>query len=168
MACSAPVSGVERGMADTFETIARKLMENETAIGRLYQLFGQVIRQDADLWAGLAQDEYQHSEWIRQAYEAVTPEQRQKSLLSVRAQAVDSMIEYVGSVAERCRRGELTRLTALSLARDLENSLLESKLLGTLSSGAASLAALEKTLVEATARHRKRLADASERARQEG
>jgi hypothetical protein len=155
-------------MSDTFEAITGKLMENETALGRLYELFGQTFPQDAELWVSLARDEYRHSVWIRQACEAVTPEQRQQSLLSIRVPAVEKMIQYVGSIAERCRRGELTRLNALALARDLENSLLESRLLGTLSSGAARLVLLQKSLVESTTEHRQRIVDALDRVRQGG
>jgi len=76
------------------------------------------------------------------------------------------MIQYVESIVERCRRHELTRITALALAGDLESSLLESKLLGTLSSGAAPFAALEKALVPAPGDHRKRIVDALDRVRQ--
>jgi rubrerythrin len=153
-------------MPDTFEAVSQKLMENETAIGRLYELFSRTFPQDAELWTSLAQDEHRHAMWIRHALETVTPEQRQKNLLSIRVQAIETMLQYVASIAGRCRLGELTRLTALALARDLENSLIESKLLGTLSSGAARLAAVEKTLVEQTAEHRKKLAEAFERVRQ--
>ena len=153
-------------MPDTFEAVAQKLVENETAIGRLYELFGRSFPQDAELWESLAQDEHHHATRIRHALEVVTPEQRQMSLLSIRLPAIETMLQYVASIAGRCRLGELTRLTALALAHDLESSLLESKLLGTLSSGAARLAAVEKSLVDETAHHRRRLADALERARQ--
>jgi hypothetical protein len=155
-------------MPDTFEAVTGKLIENETAIGRLYELFGRTFPVDVDLWATLAQEEYQHADWICQATEAVTPEQRQQSLLSVRVPAIDDMIRYVGSIAERCEHGELTRLNTLSLACDLENFLVESKLLGTLSSGAACLATLQKTLVDATIRHRQRIEDALVRLRSAG
>jgi rubrerythrin len=153
-------------MPDTFEAVSQKLMENETAIGRLYEVFGRTFPQDAELWTGLAQDEHRHATWIRHALETLEPEQRQKGLVSIRLPAIEAMLQYVASIAGRCRQGELTRVTALALARDLENSLIESKLLGTLSSGAACLAAVEKSLVEETAEHRKRLADAFERVRQ--
>jgi hypothetical protein len=155
-------------MPDTFEAVARKLQENETALGRLYELFGRTFPQDQDLWKGLAEDECRHAAWLRQAEEAVTLEQSQQSLLSIRVAAIEYMMQHIGSTAERCRRGELTRLTALALARDLENSLLENKLLGTLSSGAASPASLQKALVQSTREHRQRVIDALERVRRGG
>jgi hypothetical protein len=99
-------------MPDTFEAISQQLMENETAIGRLYELFGRTFQQDAELWVGLARDEFRHAVWIRQALETATPEQRQKKLLSIRLAAVETMLQYVASIAGRCRQGELTRVTA--------------------------------------------------------
>ena len=155
-------------MSHTFEAVARKLMENETAIGQLYELFGHAFVPDAELWARLAEEEYQHAEWIRRALEAVTPERRQQGLLSIRLPAIESMIQHVESIVERCRRNELTRIGALALARDLESSLLESKLLGTLSSGAGRFEVLEKALVQATGDHRKRIVDALDRVRHGG
>jgi hypothetical protein len=153
-------------MPDTFEAVTRKLMENETAIGHLYELFSVTYPLDAELWTRLAQDEHQHAEWIRQAAEAAEPEQRKQSPLSIRLVAIEAMIQHVGSIAERCRRKELTRINALALGRDLENSLLESKLLGALSAGAARLAGLENALVRSTADHRRSLAEALDRVRQ--
>jgi len=44
-------------MPDTFEAVARKVMENETAIGQFYVLFGHAFVPDAELWASLAEDE---------------------------------------------------------------------------------------------------------------
>jgi hypothetical protein len=153
-------------MPDTFESVTRKLMENETAIGHLYELFSLTFPPDAELWTRLARDEHQHAEWIRQASDAAAPEQRERSPLSIRLAAVENMIQHVGLIAERCRRKELTRINALALGRDLESSLLESKILGTLSSGAAGLAGLELALVQATADHRRSLVEALDRVQQ--
>lgn len=159
---------VERRMADTFETVARKLAQNEATLGSLYELFGQSFPQDTELWVGLAADEYQHSLWIRKVSEAATPEQRQQSLPSIRVPAIETMIQYIGSIAGRCRRGELTRLNALALARDLEGSLLENKLLEALPGGTAGLATVQTSLIAQTAQHRQRLEDALERVRRQG
>lgn len=155
-------------MADTFETVVLKLAENEAALGRLYEVFGQSFPQDTELWTGLAADEYQHSLWIRKVSEAATPEQRQQSLPSIRVPAIETMIRYLSSIAGRCRRGELTRLNALALARDIEDSLLESKLLEALPSGPAGLATVQKSLISQTTQHRQRIEDALERVKRQG
>jgi hypothetical protein len=144
-------------MADTFDALADKLIENESAIGALYDLFAATFPVDRDLWAGLAREEEQHAAWIRQAVENLPSETRQRPVPLIHLQAVVSLLTYATALAERCRRGELTRFTALALARDLENSLLEGKVLTTL---ATSLSHLEKALVESTTAHRERIAAA--------
>ncbi len=150
-------------MTDTFDTVAGKLIENERGLGALYELFATAFAADADLWTALAAEEQQHADWIRHAIDAMLPEDRRRPLPSIRVPAVASMIQYVASVADRCRRGELTRRSALALARDIENSLLEGRLLDTLTASSAADAARHE-LVQGTTLHRKRIADRLARA----
>lgn len=154
-------------MPDSFEAVARKLAENETAIAGLYELFARAFDADRALWTGLANEEHQHAAWILSALEAMTPDQRLQLDVQARVPAIDLMIAYVASLADRCRRGELTRITALSLARDLENSLLEGRMLASIATSAGRLAGLQADLIRATTAHRKRIADVLDRARRE-
>ena len=147
-------------MLDSFEAIARKLAQNETALAGLYELFERTFNEDAALWGGLARDEHQHAAWILHTLAAATPEQREQPSPQARVQAIERMISYVGTLADRCRRGELTRLTALALARDLENSLLEGNVLALIASATGRLAGLQADLIRATTAHRKRIIDA--------
>ena len=153
-------------MPDSFEAVARRLAENETAIGGLYELFAEAFAVDRVFWAGLANEEHQHAAWILSALEAIAPDQRRQVDVQARVPAIDLMIGYVASLADRCRRGELARLTALALARDLENSLLEGRILTSIATSAGRLAELRADLLRATTAHRQRIADVLDRARQ--
>ncbi len=152
-------------MPDSFEAIAKKLAENETAIAGLYELFAEAFDADRALWTGLANEERQHAAWILAALEATTPDQRPQLGVQARVPAIDLMITYVATLEDRCRRGELTRVTALSLARDLENSLLEGRVLASIAASAGRLAGLQADLIRATTAHRRRIAEVLDRAR---
>jgi hypothetical protein len=149
-------------MTDTLETVAEKLVQNEAGIGQLYELFAAAFPEDAPLWSALGEEEKQHAEWIRRAVEAMPADTRQRPVPAIRSQAIGTMITYVASVAERCRRNELTRLNAFALARDIENSLLEGRLLESLQVPAPGV---DKDLLEATAAHRRRIVEAMQRLR---
>ncbi|MGE5361013.1 MAG: hypothetical protein ACM3NQ_18500 [Bacteroidales bacterium] len=147
-------------MTETLETVAAKLVENERGIGQLYELFAAAFPDDAPLWSALGQEEQQHAEWIRQAVEAMPADTRQQPVPAIRSQAIGSMMAYVASVRERCRRKELSRLNAFALARDIENSLLEGRLLESLKT---PVAGVDKDLLAATAVHRRRIVEAMQR-----
>jgi hypothetical protein len=150
-------------MADTIETIANALAENERGLAALYESFAAAFPIDRDLWAGLAREEEEHASWIRRAVDGLPPEARRRPMLTVRLPAVTTMIRYVSSLVGRCRRGELTRRTAIALGRDLENSLLEGKLLTVLDTPPLTTGGVGKALAESTAQHRSRLIDALQR-----
>ncbi|MFB3855082.1 MAG: hypothetical protein ACE148_14835 [Vicinamibacterales bacterium] len=152
-------------MANTFEDIAARLAENEQAVGALYERFAESFPEDRELWVALARDEGQHAESIRGMLAAIPAEALRRPVQAIRLQAVATMKAYVESLAERCQRGELTRISALALGRDIENSLLEGKLFDVLSAAPATVVRVDEDLAAATREHRARIASALERAK---
>ena len=148
-------------MSDSFEVIAAKLAENETNLSELYALFAETFPEDAALWTELSHDEQRHAAWIT----AVSQSAAQGGTVplpsaAVRREAIETMIRYTRSVAERCRKGEMTRVQAHALACDFENSMLENRLFSALSAGAAESRSLVEDLIDDTARHRQRIRSA--------
>jgi len=152
-------------MINTFVDVAAKLAENEEAVGALYEQFAAAFPDDRELWAGLASEEAQHAQWIREAVSAMAPDARREPVPVIRLQAIVSMTAFVLKLGERCRRGEITRVNALALARDLENSVHEGKLLDVLSAAPATAVSVDKRLAAATAEHRARISATLQRAR---
>ena len=142
--------------------ILELLIEHELALKRLYEAFALDFADRRDLWLSLARDEQGHAHGL----ERLRPQSAEVGRLwfdsGLRPQAVRSSLVYVESQTVRAEGGGLTSIQALSIARDLEDALIEnqfSKL-----SGPANLevrSVLDELSAE-TARHRKLLAEALE------
>ena len=155
-------------MSDPLDEVADALIENELAVARLYEQFAETFEEDAEFWQGLATEEHKHARWIGEARDLARTEPVEPAAPPVRLQAVEHMIQYVESIGERCRKGELTRVNAYALARDVENSLLESRIFGLFVPARDQLRALQERLVRDTSMHRQRIAEVLDRARKAG
>jgi rubrerythrin len=155
-------------MSDPLDEVADLLIENELTIARLYEQFAQTFEEDATFWQRLAKEEHQHARWIEEARDLARTRPVEPTAPAVRLPAVEHMIQYVDSIGERCRKGELTRLNAHALARDVEDSLLESRIFNLFVPARDQLRALQERLVRDTAAHRQRIAEALDRIRKAG
>ncbi len=144
-------------MQDVFEAIARSLADNETALADLYATFARAFPEDAPLWAALADDERHHASAIGEVRQSVTAGAVRPDPGAVRREAIESMTRYVHSIGDRCRRGEIARIQACALARDLENSMLEKNLFRVLGVGPAAVTALQELLAAQTLEHRRKI-----------
>jgi len=152
-------------MTDPLDEVAEALIENELAVARLYEQFAETFGEDAEFWQGLATEEHKHARWIAEARDLTRTGPVDPAAPPVRLQAVEHMIQYVESIGGRCRKGELTRVNAYALARDLENSLLESRIFGLFVPAREQLRALQERLVHDTSAHRQRIGEALDRIR---
>jgi hypothetical protein len=155
-------------MSDPLDEVADLLIENELAIARLYEQFAQTFDEDAAFWQRLAEAEHQHALWIEEARGLARARPDEPTASPVRLPAVEHMIQYVDSIGERCRRGELTRLNAHALARDVENSLLESRIFNLFLPARDQLRVLRERLVRDTSAHRQAITEALDRIRKAG
>jgi len=155
-------------MSDPLDDLAEALIENELAVARLYELFAQTFEEDAGFWQELAKEEHQHARWISEARDLARTRPVEPTTPPIRLQVVEHMIQYVDSIGERCRKGELTRVNAYALARDVESSLLESRIFSLFVPARDQLRALQERLVHDTSAHRQRIAEALDTIRKAG
>ena len=99
----------------------------EKSIGELYALFAEKFPDHAELWLHLSRDEEGHAEAVRKLYQASYEGQTVFLEGNMKAEAVQSVIDYVKDVHELALAGKIAILKALTVAYDLENSLLEKK-----------------------------------------
>ena len=117
-------------LARTLETF-KELECLELALAAFYGLCGDPAASESDFWAALAREERGHADAIRRmaAILAERPDRFEPSRM-FHLTAIHTFRAYVESLAERLRTGDIARLDQhhlLSLARDLEQSVLESK-----------------------------------------
>ncbi len=150
-------------MKESFDAIAAKLEENETGLSDLYAQFARTFPQDAAFWTELSRDELKHAGLIGRLRGSVAVGAIRPGDTTARREGIDMAMQYAASIAERCRRGEITRVQAHALARDIENAMLERKLLTVLGLASPESAAVVEELVRETAVHRTKINEALER-----
>ncbi len=150
-------------MNDSFEVIAAKQAEHEVALSELYAQFARTFPVDADLWTSLSHDEARHAMWIDEVRQAASAASIQQVETTVRRQGIEAAITHARGLAERCRNGNLTRLQAHAMARDIENGLLERRVFAALAGVAPGFARVRDALTKETTAHRDKIVKAMAR-----
>jgi hypothetical protein len=144
------------------------LVKHELALGALYEGFAEALAGHKQLWRTLAADEHGHAEMVETLRGDPAVNRWLLHGTGVKPFAVKSSIDYMDNIAARARAGGLSSLQALSIAKDMETSLIEeqfSKMSPALSEEVASLIA---ELVADTERHRRTIVEALEVERRGG
>jgi hypothetical protein len=144
------------------------LVRHELALGALYEGFAEALAGHKQLWRALAADEHGHAEMVETLRGDPAVNRWLLHGTGVKPFAVKSSIDYMDNIAARARAGGLSSLQALSIAKDMETSLIEeqfSKMSPALSEEVASLIA---ELVADTERHRRTIVEALEVERRGG
>ncbi len=140
-----------------FDVIAAKLAEHEIALSEMYAQFALTFPLDAELWTSLSRDETKHAMWIDEVRRSASGRAPQPAETTARPQGVEAATTYARGRAERCRSGQMTRLQAHALARDIENGMLERKMFATLASASPEFRKLQAQLTKETEAHRDKI-----------
>jgi hypothetical protein len=152
-------------MGNSLQELVVKLMENEMAISRLYEQFGETFSEDGKFWAELAREELLHFRWLKQLKDFVDKKKIGTRPTSLRTQAVTTFIGNINSLREKCRNGELSRERAFSLAHELESSLLEKSFFTVFEFAATPYRRLQNEMTRETRSHREKIDGALQKIR---
>jgi hypothetical protein len=147
-------------LAETLETM--KVLEHlELALASFYGLCGESAANGLHFWATLAREERQHAETIRRiaAILAERPDRFEPNR-TFHVTAIQTFRAYVESLAERLRTGEISRSDQhhlLSLARDVEQSVLEGKWNEIVKTADGEFQALIQAVVSETMAHKAKI-----------
>ena len=133
----------------------------ELALARFYSLCDEPAATGPEFWATLAREEGRHAEAIRRmaAMLAERPDRFEPNR-RFHGTAIHTFLAYVESLAERLRTGEISRSDQhhlLSLARDVEQSVLEGKWIEIVATADAEFQALFRTIVSETMAHKAKI-----------
>jgi len=139
-------------------SLIQKLIEYEEMLSHLYAACAQRFPQHQDLWSRLSSDERSHGEILRVLYEKC---QRKSLVINQRRfspQAVGTALAYVRDLITQMGEGKISATRALSLARDIESSVIEKRFYEVFSGETEELKKVFRTLEMDTQEHRDRLA----------
>lgn len=151
---------VEALMGSSLDQVLEKLKENEIAVSRLYSQFSQSFPEDADFWNQLSQQERQHAGWIERLRDMVSSQDIRPATTVLSPLVVGNAITYADTVREKCRIGDLTRLSAYAIAFEIENSLIEKSFFSLFASASSPHKEILKQLLLETEGHRQKIGEA--------
>lgn len=149
----------KRPSKDRHKTI-ELLAKHEEALGRLYEEYAGRFPEQHAFWLQLSEEEYQHAEWIR----TLDPEVKDYSLSLSEDRFSPSLIEeslaWVTFQTGRAQKGDLSMDEALTMALDVENSLIDNKCFEVFEQDPPEFKRVLRALASATESHRQRVENA--------
>ena len=103
-----------------------KIIVLETTIGELYEACSMKWQEDRDLWLSLSEQEKAHAEHAKEMKQEFL-NKNQEFIVNPNFSilVIDSIILYIVSIITKLKKGLFTKNQMLIIARDTENSLLE-------------------------------------------
>ncbi|MFH1680369.1 MAG: hypothetical protein ABIH26_06965 [Candidatus Eisenbacteria bacterium] len=133
------------------------LEEHAEALGRLYRLFSMWFPELRTFWSRLAVEENVHARWLRRLARLADEEAEGLPQDRFRQEAIEAALRSVNGQLERMETTNPTSIEALSLAKSLEDLLLDNGLLEVLRGDPPEMARILTRLSEETKHHRARI-----------
>jgi rubrerythrin len=158
---------MERTITLTEDTrsIVKMLANHELALKELYQTYAERVPACKDLWLRLVQDEQRHSDWLESLVSGLGPADPLSSCGWPRRAAIESSLKYIQVQILRARQAEVTPLGALSIAKDLENALIEKEFFKIADGACPEVREVLGRLIAGTKKHGQMVAEALAAAR---
>ncbi len=105
--------------------IILQLAECEEMVARIYAAYAQRFPDLADFWSSLSSDEIEHGRLVRFLGEGVASGTVSFSAFEIKPQSVQMFYSYLHSQAGRAETESITVVAALTIALNIEKSILE-------------------------------------------
>ena len=136
------------------------LIKHELAIEQLYKVFSARFQARRDFWQRLAGEEQRHAACLGTLRSETTSTSVLLYDSRLRSQAIKSSIGYVESQIVGAQEGRFNLVQALSIARDLENALLEKHFSSVRAMVSDEVGSMLMDLAVDTERHRDEITEA--------
>jgi rubrerythrin len=139
------------------------LADNELAVARLYQAYGEKSQSNKDFWTALSKEEVTHSQWIMDLAKKVETGEVSFKQRKFDKSEIQASIDSIREEEERFSNTGINYLSheeELEIALEKEKGLLEGKLFKYFKTDDDELKKVLKQLAEETEKHRERIAEA--------
>lgn len=113
------------GLKDYQELLLELLEQLELDMSNLYKLFAVKFPKYADLWASLSQQEIQHAAWVKKLAGMAKEEKAVFDEKVTKTYTVKRVLEMIQDTYAKTQAGKISLMSALSISRDFEQSILE-------------------------------------------
>ena len=136
------------------------MAEHEKAIGWLYQEYARKFPKHKDFWSKIASEEIEHAKWISLLHSQVKEGLSHFNKGRFKEATIETSLKYVKSKIIEAQKENISAKKALSIARDLENGLIEKKYFEVFTSDCREIKQVFLNLAAATREHYKRIEEA--------
>ena len=137
--------------------IVTLLARHEETIGQLYRLFADKYEGHGQFWSELANEEYQHAEWIGRLNKRIQDGAgRVRQELFDRG-AIEKSLDHINNLIDIVKSDEFSCKEALAEAMKIEESILEKKYYEIFEGNIAEIKQVQYCLEDATREHRERV-----------
>ena len=133
------------------------LIEHEKAISALYKEYERKCPEQKDFWLRISDEEIEHANWISTLYLQVEKGSLNFQEERFKIEAIKTSLEYIKDRISEAQNKEISAKNALSVARDLENGLLEKKYFEVFESDSKEIKIILRRLMVATREHRNKI-----------
>ncbi len=145
-------------MADrNWVQLLEKACAHEEKLEKLYTVLSQQFPDDSEFWNSLAQEERQHSAWLRQLKTPLTTGALKLDESSVRPKAIQSAIDYIEAIIQGVERKKSPYVNVLGEIWDFQQNLLESGLFWALQAPTGKEFPVIERIIKETEQHRIKL-----------
>ena len=130
---------------------------HEETIGDLYTAFANRFPDDREFWAELSDEEYAHADWVRALAGRVEGGELTINEGRFSTKALENSMNYIKGWIKQAESEEITLLYALSIAKDIENALLDKNFFEVFEADSEDMANVLNALIEASGEHRDRV-----------
>lgn len=107
------------------ETILQLLCQLELDVSNLYKLFAEKFPKYKDLWNTLSQEEIEHADRVKILYDLAKENKVIFDEKLTKTYIVKKVLDFIKDTHAKTVAGQLNIINALSISRDLEQSIIE-------------------------------------------
>ncbi|MEA1940107.1 MAG: hypothetical protein U9N03_05535 [Candidatus Caldatribacteriota bacterium] len=144
-------------LTETQLKIIELLAEHERVISQLYKEYARKFPEQNDFWSKIADEEIEHASWIFKLRSQVEKGSLYFKEGRFKTEAIKTSLEYLKSQITEVQNKKISAKNALSVARDLENGLIEKKFFEIFESDCREIKQVLRDLAAATREHRNRI-----------
>jgi len=107
--------------------VIKLLAEHEKVIGQLYKEYARKFPEQKNFWSKIAREEIEHASWIFKLRSKIEEGSLYFKEGRFKMEAIKTSLGYLKSQITEAQNNKISAKNALSVARDIENGLIEKK-----------------------------------------
>lgn len=137
--------------------LIQEIIRHEVSLEKMYKQFAKSHPNHRQFWSQIAREEALHVKWIKSLADHYTNGHIGLSDIKLNHQTLKTSISHLERQIEASKNGRLSLLNAVSIALDIEKSMIENKFFEIFDLGEGKRRQIRAGLEKETSKHRQKL-----------